>query len=246
MALHCCRRCCMQACDAMRHCGSDLSGLTVLFCRITQCNYYPPPPKLCAWVKMYDRMVRYSGATKSMSRCPADALVRSPCTRCTRHRFMGRTPHWFLARDSGLQCDANHISGWIRSVTPPPCVTFRLVVAPLRGPGRSPVLPFACCVGSLLSVGRCGLCPPPPPPETTQITRNSRTFREPPPRWIVAGKPGANIQLLFTSPSFSSYGRRSGNFCARPQAKERSSVCGLRGLNQNCSSSIPSFRTAHG
>ena len=39
-----------------------------------------------------------------------------------------------------------------------PCVTFRLVVAPLRGPGRSPVLPFACCVGSLLSVGRCGWC----------------------------------------------------------------------------------------
>ena len=53
---------------------------------------------------------------------------------------------------------------------PPPCVTFRLAVAPLRGPGRSPVLPFACCVGSLLSVGRCGRCscwcrPPPPPPE---------------------------------------------------------------------------------
>ena len=39
-----------------------------------------------------------------------------------------------------------------------PCVTFRLVVAPLRGPGRSPILPFACCVGSLLSVGRCGRC----------------------------------------------------------------------------------------
>ena len=41
---------------------------------------------------------------------------------------------------------------------PPPCVTFRLVVAPLRGPGRSPILPFACCVGLLLSVGRCGRC----------------------------------------------------------------------------------------
>ena len=41
---------------------------------------------------------------------------------------------------------------------PPPCVTFRRVVAPLRGPGQSPVLPFACCVGSLLSVGRCGRC----------------------------------------------------------------------------------------
>ena len=44
------------------------------------------------------------------------------------------------------------------SVPPPPCVTFRRVVAPLRGPGRSPVLPFACCVGSLRSVGRCGRC----------------------------------------------------------------------------------------
>ena len=41
---------------------------------------------------------------------------------------------------------------------PPPRVTFRLVVAPFRGPGQSPVLPFACCVGSLLSVGRCGRC----------------------------------------------------------------------------------------
>ena len=39
-----------------------------------------------------------------------------------------------------------------------PCVTFRLFVVPLRGPGRSPVLPFACCVGSLRSVGRCGRC----------------------------------------------------------------------------------------
>ena len=54
----------------------------------------------------------------------------------------------------------------------PPCVTFRRVVAPLRGPGQSPALPFACCVGSLRSVGRCGRCscwcrfrvrPPPPP-----------------------------------------------------------------------------------
>ena len=40
----------------------------------------------------------------------------------------------------------------------PPRVTFRLVVVSLRGPGQSPVLPFACCVGSLLSVGRCGRC----------------------------------------------------------------------------------------
>ena len=40
----------------------------------------------------------------------------------------------------------------------PPCVTFRLVVVPLRGPGQSPVLPFACCVGLLLSASRCGWC----------------------------------------------------------------------------------------
>ena len=39
-----------------------------------------------------------------------------------------------------------------------PRVTCRRVVVSLRGPGQSPVLPFACCVGSLLSVGRCGRC----------------------------------------------------------------------------------------
>ena len=44
------------------------------------------------------------------------------------------------------------------AATTPPCVTFRLVDVPLRGPGQSPILPFACCVGSLLSVGRCGWC----------------------------------------------------------------------------------------
>ena len=44
---------------------------------------------------------------------------------------------------------------WVR---PPPCVTFRPVVVSLRGPGQAPVLPFACCVGSLRSAGRCGRC----------------------------------------------------------------------------------------
>ena len=69
---------------------------------------------------------------------------------------------------------------------PPPCVTFRLVVVPLRGPGQSPVLPFACssgccflsaaaagalagvisafadpsrwCVGAVLNVAWCAVC----------------------------------------------------------------------------------------
>ena len=40
------------------------------------------------------------------------------------------------------------MSGWCE----PPRVTFRLVVAPFRGPGQSPALPFACCVRSLRPV----------------------------------------------------------------------------------------------
>ena len=46
----------------------------------------------------------------------------------------------------------------------PPCVTFRRVVVSLRGPEQSPVLPFACCVGSLLSVARCSRCSRPHSP----------------------------------------------------------------------------------
>ena len=53
-------------------------------------------------------------------------------------------------------CNVHRMHRGIRRRTP--CVTFRRVVVPLRGPGRSPVLPFACCVGSLLSVGRCRRC----------------------------------------------------------------------------------------
>ena len=46
----------------------------------------------------------------------------------------------------------------VRSVAPAPCVTFRRVTVSLRGPGQSPVLPFACCVGSLPFVGCSSLC----------------------------------------------------------------------------------------
>ena len=56
-----------------------------------------------------------------------------------------------------------------------PRVTFRRVVVSLRGPGQSPVRPFACCVGSLRSVGCCGRCscwcPPPPPPDPYPPTK---------------------------------------------------------------------------
>ena len=39
-----------------------------------------------------------------------------------------------------------------------PCVTFCLVADSLWGGGQSAVLPFTCCIGLLLSVGRCSRC----------------------------------------------------------------------------------------
>ena len=62
---------------------------------------------------------------------------------------------------SVAQNDLGAVGANIRCCTKtkaPPCVTFRRVAISVRGPGRSPGLPFACCVGSLLSVGRCGRC----------------------------------------------------------------------------------------
>ena len=57
-----------------------------------------------------------------------------------------------------MEGGCGQLQGLFLTVWVPPCVTFRLVVVLLRGPGQSPVLPFACCVGLLLSVGRCGRC----------------------------------------------------------------------------------------
>ena len=74
---------------------------------------------------------------------------------------------------SDLQTGARHVphqptSGVLLRLTgqvrpnspppPPPCVTFRRVTVSLKGPGQSSVLPFACCVGSLHYVSRCGRC----------------------------------------------------------------------------------------
>ena len=65
-----------------------------------------------------------------------------------------------LTRPRGVHLHfAVHFGGCLATGTPPtPRVTFRWVADSLRGPGQSPVLPFACCVGSLSSVGRCGRC----------------------------------------------------------------------------------------
>ena len=76
---------------------------------------------------------------------------------------------------------------------PTPRVTFHRVAVPLQGPGQSPVLPFACCVGSLRFVGRCGRCscwcrfrggggggtsPPhrPPPPSGGEAAHYAKTW----------------------------------------------------------------------
>ena len=68
-----------------------------------------------------------------------------------RHRltYTRATPNTLRTKLSHGLCDTEILT---------PCVTFRRVVAPSRGPGQSPGLPFACCVGSLRSVGRCGRC----------------------------------------------------------------------------------------
>ena len=62
-------------------------------------------------------------------------------------------PQW-----TGAQGQPPCHRGYQYLALPSPCVTFRRVVVPLRGPGQPPVLPFACCVGLLLSVSRCGRC----------------------------------------------------------------------------------------
>ena len=74
-------------------------------------------------------------------------LVNGPSTAVGRTPTAARQPH---------RC--HRLSGWPPRAQEYPCVTFRRVVVSLRGPGQSPVLPFACCVGSLCSVSRCGRC----------------------------------------------------------------------------------------
>ena len=46
---------------------------------------------------------------------------------------------------------------WQAHVSNPPC-DIPSGCCFFTGPGQSPALPFACCVGSLRSVGRCGRC----------------------------------------------------------------------------------------
>ena len=68
-------------------------------------------------------------------------------------RTFGQSKFFFGA--FGASKNTHH---WGGGGAGPSCVTFRRVAVFLRGLGQSPVLPFACCVGSILSDGRCGGC----------------------------------------------------------------------------------------
>ena len=86
---------------------------------------------------------------RSWDQATTDVTLRNPPgnSHCSSSR--GAATNCSEARGVGVTTDAS---------SPAPCVTFRRVVVSLWGPGQSPVLPFACCVGSLRFVGRCGPC----------------------------------------------------------------------------------------
>ena len=106
-------------------------------------------------------------------RVPVPAVRNVPATRGRAGRASASCP-WAMPA-----CRPSHShrpTGPTPTQPPPPRVTFRRVVVSLWGPGRSLVLPFACCVGSLRFVGRCGRCSPPP----QGSTRRTHTAPHPP------------------------------------------------------------------
>ena len=101
---------------------------------------------------------------------------RSACRRCGSGRSARDTPEvprWgagHATRDVGHRVSAtlftlgglttapavpHHFPG---EAPPATCATFRQVAVSSRAPGQSPVLPFACCVGSMRSNGHGGRC----------------------------------------------------------------------------------------
>ena len=135
----------------------------------------PAPPR--RWPRIHRPAARASAVSSSCPRSPSPvARPRTDPFRTTvhlRHNAGGAAPSDApqpTARgqargacvSAGTECDGYVFGDMYRSFahrsppSDPPRVTFRRVVVLLRGPGQSPVLPFACCVGSLRSVGRCG------------------------------------------------------------------------------------------
>ena len=111
----------------------------------------------------------------------ATGLIRR-CVRVTRWwggggcraRWAAATGEWTAAATPEGQ---EFRGGALRT----PRVTFRRVVVPLRGPGQSPVLPSACCVGSVRSVGCCGGAPAGAPPPARAVVYVTDCPDPPPP-----------------------------------------------------------------
>ena len=130
-----------------------------------QQQQYTPLPlcKQCIVRAALSGCVRSNRSAKRRRQGPVVHPARPPRDNTGRRCEEGKK--WQMPREQreGVRgCDST-ASGWAHAsglwaTSPAHCVTFRLVVAPLRGPGQSPVLPFACCVGLLLSVGRRGRC----------------------------------------------------------------------------------------
>ena len=140
------------------------------------CYDMPKPPaqsapRACCGMSLWVAPAVTCGAPPG----PPDGNSRCESTQYTapHNRFTGASaravavpgmPHESAeaARTVTQRCTAIRRWRWKGSARthtpPPPCVTFRRVVVSLRGPGQPPVLPFACCVGSLRCDGRCGRC----------------------------------------------------------------------------------------
>ena len=117
---------------------SDTPGISFSTGRLAQDKSHRPCAQSSRF--LYTMPAKRSGAVK---RCVGPSAT-------SEGRQEGSVREWAGFRLRGM--------GRIQPSGSTPCVTFRPVVVSLRGPGRSPVLPFACCVGSLRSVGRCGRC----------------------------------------------------------------------------------------
>ena len=169
-------------------------------CRCT-CHPFALIPPLCVWHPMansrhhFVSSIRFQYALGDTCASPVNCLNTACHPICLRYYA------------------ANSYT-WSTTISALRCVTFRRVAVPLRGPGQPPVLPFACCVGLLRCVGRCGRCscwrrfrvrgaqwlvcrgcagcggcrPPPPPQHTARFMRSSSALRFPreEPRWLYA------------------------------------------------------------
>ena len=131
-------------------------------CKATPCTHTCTQPEPRAVMEK---------ATAKKAQTSALSATGLSVSQIHRRCVIGTNPHRPLHVHHGAPCGSpSYLQtkfdafgcqySWLHAGAPnqTPCVTFCLVVVSLRGPGQSPALPFACCVGSLCSVGCCGRC----------------------------------------------------------------------------------------